>query len=165
MKSTIPGDEKIPFARKLRQWRRRILIAIPAVYALVGWLRLDGALTYREYFATLNLWPRPIYFAITGGLIGVTFSLAAFLWLLHWRYAAVYTRWLAIVFLIWFWVDRIWLSVREAFFHQLETGILITLITIVWVFILIRRKDLQLKPKGLEENGEQTGTGSQILPE
>jgi len=165
MKPMIPGREKPSIEGRLRRWRKRILIAMPAAYAFVGWLRLHGALTYREYFTTLNLWPRPIYLAITGGMIGITFSAVVLLWLFHWRYAALFTRWLAAAFLLWFWIDRIWLSVQEAFFHQLETGLLVTLATILWAFILIRRKDLNQKPKEREKHGEQTGTGSQILSE
>jgi hypothetical protein len=165
MKPMTPRDNQTSFVNKLRRWRRRILIAMPAAYALVGWLRLHGALTYREYFTTLNLWPGAIYLAISGGLIGITFSIAALLWLFQWQYAALYTRVLASAFLLWFWVDRIWLSMREAFFHQLETGILITLATIFWGFILVRRKDLQQKQNETEKNGEQTGAGGQVLPE
>jgi len=131
----------------------------------MGWLRLHGALTFQDYFTTLNIWPRPIYLAISGGMIGVSFTLAVLLILFNCRYANKYARWLAIVFLTWFWVDRIWLSVREAFFNQLEIGLLITLVTLFWAFILIRRNDLRQEPKELEENGEQTGTGSQVLSE
>jgi len=131
----------------------------------MGWLRLHGALTFQDYFTTLNIWPRPIYLAISGGMIGVSFTLAVLLILFNCRYANKYARWLAIVFLMWFWVDRIWLSVREAFYNQLEIGLLITLGTIFWAFILVRRKDLHQKPKETEKNGEQTGTGSQVLSE
>lgn len=182
------NKKSITKSRKRGRWRRFVLISLLGIYALMGWLRLHGALTYRDYFTALNIWPRPVYFAISGGMIGFTFTLAVITLFLKWCFAAIYTRWLAVAFLLWFWVDRIWLSVREAFFNQLEIGVLITLATLFWAFILIRRKDLQQKSNtrtddGLippqsgdihpmlmhgakeEENGEQIGTGSQILPE
>lgn len=163
MKPMIQREEGVSRSNKRRRWRKTILIALLGIFALVGWLRLHGALTYRDYFTTLNLWPHPIYLAISGGMIGITFTLAIFFLLLKWRFADLYARWLAIAFLLWFWIDRIWLSVREAFFIQLETAILITLATFFWAFILIRKKDFRQKPKELEEHGEQTGTGSQVL--
>jgi hypothetical protein len=165
MKPMIPNEKHTSRSKKKSRWRKNILIALLGTYALMGWLRLHGAMTYRDYFTTLNLWPRPIYLALSGGMIGFAFTLAAFLLLYKWRTAALYSRWLAIAFLLWFWVDRIWLSLREAFFNQLETAILITLVTLFWGFILIRKKDFHQKPNELEENGEQTGTGSQVLPE
>jgi hypothetical protein len=165
MKAMIPSDESRLRSNKRRHWRRTILIGMLGFYALIGWLRLRGALTFQDYFTTLNIWPRPIYLAISGGMIGVTFTLAVFFLFFNWRYAYKYARWLAVVFLLWFWADRIWLSVREAFFNQLEVGLLITLVTLFWAFILIGRNDLHEKPKELEENGEQTGTGSEILCE
>jgi hypothetical protein len=165
MKPMIQREESSSRSNKWWHWRRTILIGMLGIYALMGWLRLCGALTFQDYFTTLNIWPRPIYLAISGGMIGVTFSLAVFFLLFNRRYAYKYARWLAVVFLLWFWADRIWLSVREAFFNQLEIGLLITLVTLIWAFTLIRRNDLHEKPKELEEDGEQTGTGSQVLSE
>lgn len=165
MKPMIQREDSISRSNKRGRWRRTILIALLGIYALMGLLRLRGALTFQDYFITLNIWPRPIYLAITGGMIGFAFTLAVFLLLFNWRYAYKYARWLAVVFLLWFWADRIWLSMREAFFNQLEIGLLITLVTFIWAFTLIRRNDLHEKPKELEEDGEQTGTGSQVLSE
>lgn len=145
--------------------RRGILIGLQFFYALIGWLRLYESLNFWHYLLSLNLWPRPMYMAITGGAIGFLFSLAIILSLFKSRFAPRFSRWLGIIFLIWFWLDRIWFSTRDAFFNQLVISVMISVITIFWVFILIKKKDYFWKNKEVEKNGNQTGTGSQILPE
>ena len=152
-------------SKKSTKKHRIFLIGIFTLYALIGWLRLHESLTYWHYLLELNFWPRPLYLTITGGLIGLFFSLADFMYLFKIRFAPQYSRYLSILFLVWFWVDRIWFSTREAFFNQLEVSVIITLVTLFWSFILIRKKDFYRKNNQQEENGKQTGTGSQILPE
>lgn len=152
-------------AEKSARRRRAILIAILALYALVGWLRLRESLLFWDYLLALDFRPRPLYLALSGGILGLLFSLAAIFYVFRVWFAPRFSRWLGFVFLAWFWTDRVWLSTREAFFNQLEIGVLIILFTLFWCLILIRKRDFFKKRKtGQEDHGEQTGTGSQILP-
>ena len=49
------------------------MLCLLPIYALIGWLRLYEALNYWDYLIELNIWPRPLYFAITGAVIGARF--------------------------------------------------------------------------------------------
>jgi len=128
-------------------WRRIFLLCLLPIYALVGWLRLHESLNYWNYLIELNIWPRPLYFAVSGGLLGLGFTLAWVFLLLKFKPSARYNRILGVIFLIWFWADRIWLSLREAFYNQLFIAFLITAITLGWMFLLIHKADLKQKVK------------------
>ena len=144
-------------AGKKGGWRRILLLCLLPVYALIGWLRLSEALRFREYLVELNIWPRPLYFAVTGAVLGAAFTLAWFFLLIKFKWSGRFNRLLGFVFLFWFWIDRIWFSLREAFFNQLFVAFLVTAITLGWMFLLIQRTDLHRKEA---HNGTQTGTGS-----
>lgn len=154
-----------PTTKKSGRARKNLLTALLSLYALMGWLRLVGTLRLWDYLEKFILWPRPLYLAVSGGLIGFLFSLAIILFLAQRKLAPRFSRVLALLFLIWFWVDRIWLSTRAAFFVQLEASLLITLTTLFWAFGLIKKKDFSNKKVLQEADGQQTGTGSQILSE
>jgi len=139
---TVPEHTK-----KYGAWRRFFLLCLLPVYALIGWLRLHEALNYWDYLIELNIWPRPLYFAVTGGLLGLGFTLAWIFLLLKLKSSARYNRTLGGIFLIWFWADRIWLSLREAFFNQLFTAFLITAVTLGWMFLLIHKADFKQRVK------------------
>ena len=126
-------------------WRRIISLCLLPGYSLIGWLRFAEALRYWDYLLELNIWPRPLYFAITGAIIGAGFALAWVFLLLKLKMSWVFNRILGWVFLLWFWIDRIWLSMREAFFNQLLIALLITAVTLAWMFLLTRKTDLPRK--------------------
>jgi hypothetical protein len=133
--------------KKSGGWRRIILLCILPPYALIGWLRLHEALNYWGYLIELNIWPRPLYLAITGAVLGAGFTLAWIFLLFKLKVSAICNRFLGGVFLIWFWVDRIWFSLHEAFFNQLLVAFFITAITLSWMFLLIQKTDLPQKEK------------------
>lgn len=138
------------------------MLCLLPIYALIGWLRLHESLNYWDYLIELNIWPRPMYFAVTGGLLGLGFTFAWIFHLLRLKASARYNRILGVIFLFWFWADRIWLSLREAFFNQLFTAFLITAVTLGWMFLLIHKTDFMQKEKPDEP---KTGTGSKVLSE
>ena len=136
VKSQNPGNPA-------RLWRLRLARLLAAVYALMGWLRLQQAVWYWAFLKDLDIWPRPLYFAITGGAIGLGFTMALILMLA--RKPAIHSgiRILGAVFLAWFWFDRILYSTYNAFFMQLPVSLLITASTLLLAFILVRKKDFQ----------------------
>ena len=148
--------------KKKGGWRRIVLLCLLPFYALIGWLRLYEAMNYWGYLVDLNIWPRPLYFAITGAALGTGFTLAWVFLLLKLKISGLFIRVLGGAFLLWFWTDRIWLSIREAFFNQLFTAFFITAITLNWMFLLIQKTDL---PRKEIPNEPQSGTGSQVLSE
>lgn len=145
MEPSAQGQKNLKKVRKRNRRRKILLIGFLAAYALMGWLRLRGALIYQDFFDSINLRPSPVYLAISGGAIGFLFSLAIILLVFKTQIGSRFSRWLADVFLIWFWVDRIWLSTREAFFNRLEISLLVTAATLFWAFVLIRKNDMVSK--------------------
>ncbi len=124
-----------------RLWRLRIALLLAAVFALMGWLRLQQALWYWAFLTDLDIWPRPPYFVVTGGVIGLGFSTALVMLLARKPVILRYIRVLGIIFLAWFWFDRILYSTWRAFFIQLPVSLLITAAILLLAFLLIRTKD------------------------
>jgi len=124
-------------------WRRILALFTIFIYALVGWLRCREAFIYWNHFIDLDVWPRPLYFVLSGIGVGLAFSLALVFVLFKTTFAHVYLRITGCMFLAWFWFDRIWLIMREAFFDQLEISVLVSLATLFIIFVLVRKKDYQ----------------------
>jgi len=150
-------QKKKPIPPKKGQWKRAIALAAFSVYALMGWLRLGETLRFWHYLKKLRLIPGPLYVAISGGAIGLFFTAAFILLVLHIKNARFFTRIVSILFLMWWWFDRIWLGRREAFYAQLGISILVTALTLLFAFLCIRPDSLPLERIVHER---QTGTGS-----
>ena len=139
-------------SRKYRRiyWLSAFLLAF---YALVGWLRLQQALTFWYYLLELGLRPHPIYLAISGGLIGIWYSLALIYHLFRLKFTPLIIRVLGIILIIWIWIDRIWIGIRQTFFDLLPVTIMITACTISIDILLISK--LEYKQVD-EENAAQS---------
>ena len=107
--------------KKKKRARRRYWISafFLTLYALVGWLRLYQTLLYWYYFLELGLWPHPIYLAVSGGAIGIGYSLALIFHLARFKHTARYIRFLGILLIVWVWIDRIWIGMRDSFIFLL----------------------------------------------
>ena len=137
--------------KKKKRARRRYWISafFLSLYALVGWLRLQQALSYWYYFLELGLWPHPLYFAVSGGLIGSGYSLALIFHFAHFKYTARFIHLLGILLIIWIWVDRIWIGIRDTFNSLLPITIIITGCTLGLDLLLVRKIEYMKKS---EEN-------------
>ena len=138
--------------KKKKRARRRYWISafFLFLYALVGWLRLQQALLFWYYFLELDLWPHPLYFAVSGGVIGAGYSLALIFHFVRFKYTAQIIRVLGILLIIWIWVDRIWIGIRDAFTSLLPITIIITGCTLGLDLLLVKRIEYI---KESEENG------------
>ena len=117
------------------------------LYALIGWLRLQQTLLYWYYFLELDLWPHPLYLAISGGAIGIGYSLALIFHLTRFKYTARYIHFLGILLIIWVWIDRIWIGMRDSFTSLLPITIIITLCTIGLDLLFVRKIEYLKKNK------------------
>jgi len=135
--------------KKKKRARRRYWISafFLIMYALVGWLRLQQTLLYWYYFLELGLWPHPLYLAVSGGLIGIGYSLALIFHLTRFKYTARSVRFLGILLIIWIWIDRIWIGMRDTFISLLSVTILITGCTIGLDLLLVRKIEYTKKNK------------------
>jgi hypothetical protein len=133
--------------KKRKRERRRYWISafFFMLYALFGWLRLQQTLLYWYYFLELNLWPHPIYLASSGGAIGFGYSLALIFHLLKFKYTALYIRFLGIALIIWIWIDRIWIGMRNSFVLLLPITIIITVCTIGLDLLIISKIEYKNK--------------------
>lgn len=153
MQSTNP----VLNTKKPGGWKRWLLFLMLLPYTLLGWLRMGVALRQWHYLVKLGVWPRPLYFVLSGGLIGLVFTIACLVLLIRKPFEIIAVRAAGWLFLAWFWVDRIWLGTRESFYTQLAVAILITVFTLGWLLILAPRSVKKIKEV---EIGPQTGTGS-----
>ena len=134
----IEEENKLPAPNT---FRRILAILCLVPYALLGWLRFSQGLTYRDYFNELKIWPGPQYVIFSGLAIGIGFSLLMLMLLLRVRFAPPLARIICMVFLGWLWIDHIWLGTREAFYYQLVVNMLISAVTLLIAFVLVRGRD------------------------
>ncbi len=97
------------------RWATRALaIAFWIVLALLGGVRLWQSLALRPWLFKLNVQPGPLYLTITGAaqLLAAGLALAAYLSKRTW--AAWPVRLLTLLWMLGFWIDRIWIAVSPA---------------------------------------------------
>jgi len=135
--------------KKKKRARRRYWITafFLTLYALVGWLRLQQTLLYWYYFLGLGLWPHPFYLAVSGGMIGIGYSLALIFHLARFKYTARYIHFVGFLLIVWIWVDRIWIGMRDAFISLLPITIIITGCTIGLDLLLVKKIEYEKKSK------------------
>ena len=117
--------------RKIKRLHYWIIASLLASAALFGWLRFQQALRYWYYFVDLALHPRPLYFAISGGLVGIFFSIALLLHFIRSHLIRKFTLVISAAMLAWIYVDRIWIIEPQARAALLPVTVLITLATIM----------------------------------
>ena len=112
---------------------------ILAIFSVIGWMRFQQTLRHWYYLVDLGIWPHPVYLAVSGGLIGIGFGLALIFHLSRSRFTLFAIRILEIVLLIWLWIDRIFIGMRESFLLLLAGTVMITLIVIACDRFIFRR--------------------------
>jgi hypothetical protein len=134
------AEEEYEDERPSHFWRIfAILLLLP--YAILGWLRFADGLSYSAYMSGIKLWPGPRYIIASGLVVGAGFSLVLLFLISRARFSAPLTRIWCMLFLGWLWVDHIWLGRREAFRYQWIINLLISIVTILIAFVLVRDQD------------------------
>jgi hypothetical protein len=126
--------------RKKAGWRGRTALGLMAILAGFGWLRLYNAVRLYDYLSALNLWPSPLYLAISGAGMGLVFSAAGWLWVWRSPHAVRAVRVAGVLFLAWFWADRIWLSTPDRFLDLLAISLITSLAIVLLMTILVDNK-------------------------
>lgn len=139
---TEPGAEPGDRQQKRRsRWRRAAALVGAGLYALTGWLRLSEALRYHHYLQGIQLQPGPLYLAITGGMQGFLFTIVLLQILFRSATAPLVARISNLLYLTWMWADRIWIGTREAFYFYLTEAVRISILTLLFAFVLIQPGD------------------------
>lgn len=85
-----------------------------AVLALLGGLRAWQSLALWSYLVEVNVRPGPLYLTITGAAQFLIAGLALAAYLSRWRRGGLAVRLLALLWVLGFWIDRIWIAVSPA---------------------------------------------------
>ena len=120
------NDMRTPITKHPKRLHWLTAFATAGISA-VGWMRFQQTLRHWFYLIDINLWPHPIYLAITGGLIGIGFSLGLILHLTANPHTNQFLRILCVILVVWLWVDRIFIGMRESFTILLASTLLITI--------------------------------------
>lgn len=89
-------------------------IAFWSVLALLGGLRVWQSLALQDYLVEVGVQPGPLYLTLTGAaqILAAGLALAAFL--SRWRRGGLAVRLLAALWVLGFWIDRIWVASSPA---------------------------------------------------
>lgn len=91
-----------------------LTIAFWSVLALLGGLRVWQSLALRSYLVEVNVQPGPLYLTLTGAAQLVVAGLALAAYLSRWKRGGLAVRLLAVLWVLGFWIDRIWVAVSPA---------------------------------------------------
>lgn len=145
---------KTPAAsRPKRVFWVRFLALIFLILSLLGWLRLEQALLNQRLLVQLGAWPGPVYIALGGavwGLAGLPVALG--LWGRR-AWAGPAARLAALIFLLTYWIDRLWFSAERApvFNWPFSLGVSIAwLVLVFWI-----TTSLSSRPENDRRIGEQ----------
>jgi hypothetical protein len=141
MNTTSAVAAKLKRYKRRRRWRRIFSLAAAAFLALTGVLRLTGALQNFHYLKEIRLFPGPWYLISTGGARGLLFTTAFVMLLLRARAAPLFTRLTCTAYLLWMWVDRVYIGTREAFHFYLASALIISALTLIFAFVLVQPQD------------------------
>jgi hypothetical protein len=99
---------------RIQKWRRITLFFLLAAVSIFGWLRLVETIKVYLYLIQLGLNPHPLYFLISGGLIGILFFIAWLTLLLKSSWSTKFIH-LCIIFLgVLFLMESMVLSINQS---------------------------------------------------
>jgi hypothetical protein len=130
---------------RIPKWRRTLLLILLAAISVFGWLRVSESIKAYDYLLQLGLNPHPLYFIISGGLIGFLFliALAALIAKLTWssRFIHLCALFLGLLYVI-----------EDAFFSINKVGLFSVIIKLILVSVLLL---LPEKPKENQKQNEK----------
>ena len=126
--------EKIPNIQAIntkRDWRWWLVLFLLAAFALNGWLRLSESLRLAETLTAIELTiPSALYLQISGGFWGMAFSAALCLHLFPCIPGKKFTAIWAVLYALWLWIERIFISQPGKFPGQVPRLTLYALVCI-----------------------------------
>jgi hypothetical protein len=122
------------FYSRIQKWRRTLLLIVLAAISIFAWLRVSESIKAFDYLLQLRLNPHPLYFVISGSLIGLLFliAFAAHITKLAWsnRFTNLCTLFLGLIFII-----------EDAFLSINKLSLFSVIIKIVLVSVLFLLPD------------------------
>jgi hypothetical protein len=129
-----------PSSTTIRKRPRFITLAavIFLLFSTFGWLRFQQAVVGSAWLNTLNIFPPPPYFALTGALWGLVGLLTAIALFTGWRSAPRITLIAAGFFVLSYWLDYLLFNQSPAAFQSLIFEITISLLGLLFAAFLPR---------------------------
>jgi len=99
------------FGTSAQHW---LTIAFWSVLALLGGLRVWQSLEQQDYLVEVGVQPGPLYLTLSGAAQTLVAGLALAAFLSRWRRGGLAVRLLAALWVLGFWIDRIWVASSPA---------------------------------------------------
>lgn len=99
-----------PAPARRRPWWLKLIAYGLQILSLTGWLRLGQSIARWDSLAEAGIQPGPLYLAVSGFLIGLGALIAG---VAVWRRSRAAPRLallMLVVWVVWFWVDRLWVA-------------------------------------------------------
>ena len=128
---------------QIQKWRQILLLFLLAALSIFGWLRLAETIKVYTYLNQLGLNPHPLYFIISGALIGILFLIA---WITRLTKSSCSTKFihLSIIILgIQFFAENMVLSINKSSIFSL----VIEFMVIIIIYLLPEKPSERLKTK------------------
>ena len=137
----VRGKRKRPFFLK-------VLVLCWVCVAFYGWVRLYTSIEQWRWLQYLDIHPGPLYFAITGTIIGIIgMAITVVLWLRK-PWAARYTIAAGVILAVWFWLDQLIFTVSQTAKANWPFLAAVTVFSLLYNVIVINK----LKDHFLEAN-------------
>jgi hypothetical protein len=117
--------------RPFLQW---ILILGFLLAAIYGWLRFQQSLMLWDALILIEIWPGPMYLAISGAVWGLVTLVTGLGMLLRQYWAWQAARYVVVTLAAWFWFDRLVLAQSEAARTNQPFMALLTVLVAVFTF-------------------------------
>lgn len=117
-------------------WLVTLILAF-LLLSLMGWLRTEQVILQRRFLATLELYPGPIYIAVSGAIWGIGGLLSSLgLWLRK-KWSRTISLMITLLFTAWYWIDEFLFSPLSASRPNLLFRIAVTIISLSYIFIVL----------------------------
>jgi hypothetical protein len=140
-----------PISRKVQSFRRTFLLLILIGISLFGWLRFSGVILIYDYLIQIGFFPHPIYFALTGSLIGILFLVAAIVTAMKLSWASKYVRVCGLCLSVFLIIENSFLNKNQSSQPLIIMAMLIT----IGIFLLTRNSK-----KANDQNEDSSTTGN-----
>jgi len=91
-----------------------LTIVFWVVLMLLGGLRIWQSLALQDYLVEVGVQPGPLYLTLSGAAQLLVAGLALAAYLSNWRHGGLAVRLMAVLWVLGFWIDRIWIAVSPA---------------------------------------------------
>jgi hypothetical protein len=111
-----------------------LLILSLLLVSFYGWMRLQYSVVQWDILIWADVYPGPLYMAISGGVWGILGTVSGLGLFFRQRWAVNLTRASVLVMAGWYWIDRLFLVQSPAARANLTFAIFVTIASLVYTF-------------------------------